>query len=358
VGSWGRRAIRTTIAETPRTTAAAAVAFVALALVLAFVPVPYVAWSPGRTEDVLGPAADGSGQAIRVSGLTDYPTTGQLRLTTVSVTRVDSPLTLPAALAAHWLPWRYVLPRAAVYPPGTTAEENTEANTRMMDSAQQSAVVSALRAAEVTVTPVAMVVGVTDGSPADGTLEPGDTIVSVDGRAVDTPAEAVSAIRDRRVGDPVRLVIRRADARREVEITTGPSDDDSTRPMIGAVVDTGYDHPGTVDFGIDPSIGGPSAGLVFALAVYDRLTPGDLTAGRVIAGTGTIDVEGDVGSIGGIGSKIRGAENDGARLFLLPEDNCTEVADLSADIPLVPVSTLDEAIAALTTPVDDLPHCP
>lgn len=356
-GAWLRRVF----GGTPTTTAAAAGTFVVLAMVLALVPVPYVTWSPGRTMDVLGPAASGQGQAVAISGLTSYPTDGQLRLTTVGVTRADSRITLPAALAAHWLPWREVLPRDAVYPPGTTEQQNTAESTQMMDTAQQSAIVAGLRSAGVTVTEVTTVVGVTDGTPADGRLDPGDTITAVDGVTVTSPTDATARIRARRVGESVRITVLRSGARQDVTVPTVAGTDDPTQPRIGATVGVGYDHPGTVTFGIDPAIGGPSAGLVFALAIRDRLTPEDLTAGRVIAATGTIDPDGTVGSIGGLPAKVAGARAAGATLFLIPRGNCDEAVRLRTDLPLVPVDDLQQAVDVLSrpqTPVADLPHCP
>lgn len=351
---------RRVFAGTPVTTGAAAICFVVLALVLAVVPVPYVAWSPGVTADVLGPADSGTGRAVEISGLSTYPTEGQLRLTTVSVTRADARLSLPAALVAHWLPGREVLPREAVYAPGTTQQQSTAESTRMMDTAQQSAVVAGLRSAGVAVTEVPMVTGVTTGAPADGRLDPGDRVLEVDGQVVDTPRRAVELIRARQVGDPVALTVLRADRRVEVTVPTRPATDDASVPMIGATMGVGYDHPGEVSFGISPDIGGPSAGLVFALAVHDKLTPGALTGGRVIAATGTIAADGAVGPIGGLESKIRGAERAGAAMFLIPRGNCAEAGAVQPDIPVVPVDTLDQALEVLSDPATspaDLPHC-
>ena len=348
-------------AGTPVTTGAAAVCFVVLALIVAVVPVPYVAWSPGVTADLLGPADSGTVRAVEISGLSTYPTEGQLRLTTVSVTRADARLSLPAALVAHWLPGREVLPRKAVYAPGTTQQQSTAESTRMMDNAQQSAVVAGLRSAGVAVTEVPMVTGVTTGAPADGHLEPGDRLLAVDGQVIDTSRRAVELIRARPVGDPVAITVLRADRRVEVTIPTRPAKDDASVPMIGATMGVGYDHPGEVRFGISSDIGGPSAGLVFALAVHDKLTPGPLTGGRIIAATGTIDPDGTVGPIGGLESKIRGAERSGAAMFLSPRGNCADAGAVQPDIPLVPVDSLDQALEVLADPAmspAELPHCP
>lgn len=356
-----RRIVRRLFDDTPVTTGVAAVAFTALAVVFAVVPVPYVAWSPGLTTDVLGPADSGTGQAVAVTGLPTYPTDGELRLTTVGVTRSDSRLTLPAALVSHWLPARAVLPRDAVYAPGTTREESASQSARMMDTAQQAAVVAGLRSAGVLVTEVPMVLGVTTGAPADGLLEPGDAILEVDGVPVGSPTQAIDLIRGHRVGDEVSFALRRDGERIEVAVPTRAAEDDPTRAVVGATVGVGYEHPGTVTFGIRPDIGGPSAGLAFALAINDKLTPGALTGGRIVAATGTIAADGAVGAIGGVQSKARGAEESGAELFLMPRSNCDEVASVRSDVRLVPVATLGEAIEALsdpTRPVDDLPRCP
>lgn len=353
--------LRRAVADLPVTTSAAAAAFVVLALVLAVVPVPYVAWSPGRTVDVLGPGESEGASALSVAGLPTYPTAGELRLTTVSVTRADARLNLPAALAAHWMPWRDVLPREAVYAPGTTRQESQAEGTRMMDTAQQAAVVAGLRSAGIAVTAVPMVVGVTAGAPADGVLEPGDRLLSVDGSSVDSPAAVVELIGGREAGEPVRLGVLRDGRSTELTVPTRAAADEPGRPVVGAVVGVGYDHPGEVVFGIDPDIGGPSAGLVFALAVHDLVTPGALTAGRVVAGTGTISEDGTVGSIGGIESKLRGADRAGATMLLVPRDNCVDLDGVRADLPVVPVATLAEAVEILSDPtvaVGDLPSCP
>lgn len=349
------------MAGMPTTTMAAAGTFVGLALLLAILPVPYVAWSPGRTTDALGPGQSATDRAVAITGLPTYPTSGELLLTTVSVTRADARLNLPAALGAHWLPWRDVLPRDAVYAPGTTREESTAESTRMMDTAQQAAVVAGLRSAGVQVTAVPMVVGVSTGAPADGLLEPGDRLLEIDGVAVDSTSRAVELIGDRQVGDPVRIAVLREDRRIEETVPTRAADDDPSRPVVGAVVGIGYEHPGEIAFGIDPDIGGPSAGLVLALAVNDLVTPGELTGGRVVAATGTITEDGDVGSIGGVESKLRGAESAGAEIFLVPQQNCADLTARRPDIAVVPVSTLEQALALLSDPTvttAELPRCP
>ena len=184
-----------------------ALLFVALAVPLAILPVPFVAWSPGGTADVLGDV-DGR-PLISVEGVPTFPTAGQLDLTVVSGTSADSRLTLPEALAAYWLPGRDTLPRDAVFPPGQSADDVTKAESQMMETSQDDAVVAALRAAGQPVEQRPAVSSVTMGGPAYGKLLPGDLIVSVDG--VDTPdADAVGdQIRGHRPNEPVDFVVLR-----------------------------------------------------------------------------------------------------------------------------------------------------
>ena len=123
------------------------------------------------------------------------------------------------------------------------------------------------------------------------------------------------------------LAITRGSTERTVDVTTKADRTDPTVPRIGITLGTKYDFPITIDNNVGREVGGPSAGAMFALAIYDRLTPGSLTGGRKIAGTGEISAEGVVGSIGGIQQKIAGAAAAGATIFLVPDANCAEAID-------------------------------
>lgn len=327
------------------TAAVSALLFVALAAVVSLVPVPFVSWSPGATVNLFEPV-DGQPR-VDVQGIATHPTTGQLRLTTVSVTRVDSQLTLPEALLSYWLSAREVLPREAVYPAGVSVDEIRAREVQMMDNSQSAAVAAALRAAGEKVVEYPMVIGVSNGSPADGKLKPGDFILRVDDKVVGSTDDVRAAITRHAVGEAVTFTILRSRQELTVPITTAASNANASQPVVGINLDIGYSYTPRVTFRINPDIGGPSAGLMFALAVYDLVSPDDLTAGRSIAGTGTISGDGTVGAIGGIQEKVAGAEGAGATVFLVPADNCADVRGLSTPVQLVRVATLSEAIAAL-----------
>ena len=322
-----------------------ALLFVALAVPLAILPVPFVAWSPGGTADVLG-EVDGR-PVISVEGVPTFPTAGQLDLTVVSGTSADSRLTLPEALAAYWLPGRDTLPRDAVFPPGQSSDDVTKAEAQMMETSQDDAVVAALRAAGQPVEQLPAVSSVTVGGPAYGKLLPGDLIVSVDG--VDTPdADAVGdQIRGHRPNEPVDFVVLRDRVKTSVEVVAAESPTDPGVAVVGITIGQGYAYVPRITFDLGQQIGGPSAGLVFALGIYDKITDGALLAGRDVAGTGTITPSGDVGSIGGVRQKLASAEQAGATVFFVPSGNCADLTGVRTDLTVVKVSTLGEAISQL-----------
>lgn len=323
----------------------AAVSFVGLAALIAFVPVPFVSWSPGGTVDTLGEYQNKP--VITLQGIKSYPTTGRLDLTTVSVTRPDSELTLPQALIAYWLPNRDALPRGAVYPPEKTPEQVETEESARMQAAQHHAAIAALREAGEPVQEVPAVLSVSVGGPADKTLRPGDLIMAVD--EVTTPdADAVARqIQTYRVDQPVTFTIWREGKKRLVQVTTGESPKDADQPFVGITLGTGYRYDPTISIELGHDIGGPSAGLVFALAIYDKITDGTLVDGRHVAGTGGITPTGVVTGIGGIQEKIAAAEAEGATVFLVPAPNCQDLAGVQTSLTLVKVETLAGGIAAL-----------
>ncbi len=329
------------------TAAVSALLFVALAAVVSLVPVPFVSWSSGTTVNLYEPI-DGVAR-VDVQGIETHPTTGQLRLTTVAVTRADSQLTLPEALLSYWLAAREVLPRDAVYPAGVSVDEIRAREVQMMDNSQSAAVAAALRAAGQKVIEYPMVMGVSNGSPADGKLKPGDFILRVDNKVVSSTDDVRAAISRHEVGQAILFTILRDRQQLTETVTTVASNADASTPVVGINLTTGYSYEPQVTFRINPEIGGPSAGLMFALAVYDEVTVHDLVAGRSVAGTGTITGNGQVGAIGGIQEKIAGAEGAGATIFLVPADNCPDARDLNTSVRLVRVATLAEAIGALET---------
>jgi PDZ domain-containing protein len=334
--------------------------FVGLAILLVVIPVPFVSWSPGGTRDTLSDA--GNEPIIKVRDIETFPTSGRLDMTIVSITPADARLSLPQALLSYWLPSRDTLPRDAVYAPGKSAEQVESEDTDLMETAQDDAVVAALRADGQPVTEMPAVYSVTVGGPAHKQLLPGDLVVSVDGVPTADEDDVRELIRKHKVGEKVTFDVIRAKKPTTVRVLTAESPSQSDVAVVGITLGKGFRYQPEISFDFGQRIGGPSAGLVFALAIYDKITPGPLLDGKHIAGTGTITPTGEVGAIGGIQEKIAGAEKSGATAFLVPSANCKDLAGLSTDLTLIKVSTLEDAIdaiGALNRSADpgQLPHC-
>jgi PDZ domain-containing protein len=332
-----------------RTAALAAGALVVLAAVVALVPVPYVAFSPGPTADVLA-SVDGDA-VIEVDGARTFDTPGQLDLTTVSVTPASARLGLAEAMTAWVDPDRAVIPREAVYPEGTSAEEVEQVNAALWTGSQDAASAAALRLLgyEVVEEQRAVVSRVLPDSPAEGLLFVGDIILSVDGEPVSGSADVVTAVSSTTPGDDVAFRVERDGERTGVEVTTVAGGEAGTAAVRVGVSDAviGYESDVAVTINGPGDIGGSSAGLVFALGIVDRMSPEELLAGRHVAGTGEIDPDGRVGRISGIAQKVSAAASVGATFFLAPVGNCEDVLMFEPDIPVVPVHTLAEAVVAL-----------
>ncbi len=345
----------------PRATVTAVAGFlvVLLSAFAALLPVPYVRMAPGRTQDTLGTA--GGRPLIEIDGRRTYATSGQLRLTTVSVSGgPNGDVSLVSALEG-WLDRDVaVVPVEQIYSEDETPEQVEQRNSEEMQVSQENAKAAALRHLRIPVDSTVAVASIVEGSPALGRLKAGDRIERVDGRPVATPDDVRKAITSHRAGETVRLVVDRAGTRREVEVRTRAAPEDG-RAVIGIAPQESFDLPFDVDVSLE-DVGGPSAGLMFALAIVDKLTPGALTGGRVVAGTGTITPDGEVGPIGGIQQKIAAARDERAAVFLVPSANCDEAVLASpGDVRLVRVRTLADAAGALerlAAGKRNLPRCP
>lgn len=319
--------------------------FVLLAAILVLTPTPYVTWRPGTPVDVLG--STDAGPIIDIAGTPTYDTTGKLLLTVVSTSTASANVSLPEALLVYFRNDSDAMPRELIYPAGVSQQEITAEAVASMDTSRQSAIVAALRAVGIPVTERPMVSDVVMNGPAGGKLEPGDLIIQVNGHQTETTEDVTRVIGATLVGRTVTFLVNRDGTEQRIPVTTGSSSQDATRPLVGIGLATGYEYAPTVKFGLSDDIVGPSAGLVFALGIYDRLTDGTLFGNSVVAGTGEIDPSGGVAPIGGVREKIIGAEGAGATVFLLPKDNCAAVGDLQTNVRLVPVATLRDAVAAL-----------
>ncbi|MFF1545337.1 PDZ domain-containing protein [Streptomyces sp. NPDC058291] len=346
----------------PRRTAtmlASTLMLIALLCAGVLIPVPYAEMSPGPTVNTLG---DHDGEPVlQIAGRKTYPTDGHLNMTTVRVTSADYRMNLVEAVYGWLAHDTKVVPHNTLYPDGKTEEQSTQENAEEFSQSQESAKVAALKELKVPVTSWVIVSTVVKGSPAEGRLHAGDVIKAVDGAAVKEPGDVAKTVTKHKPGEKVVFTIvpakeqaaaekahRTARGTTDVTVTTATSDDSGhKRAIVGISAGTDHTFPFTVDIKL-ADVGGPSAGLMFALGIYDKLTPGSLTGGKFVAGTGTIDDAGKVGPIGGIELKTVGARSQGAQYFLTPADNCAAAAkDTPSGLRLVKVNTIDDALGAL-----------
>ncbi|AWB94186.1 PDZ/DHR/GLGF domain-containing protein [Aeromicrobium chenweiae] len=342
----------------------AAVSLIVLTSVALLVPVPYVTMSPGPAFDTLGSPRITNGKPLLTFGddVKTYPTTGSLDFTTVSVTRADSHLSIVDALKSYADKDVAVVPKSLVYPDNESAKQSSAESAAQLDSSKDASKVAALRAAGYDVPGRPVIAGVIKGGAAEGKLEAGDVVTTVDGSKVSTPDAVVKAVGSVKPGDTVRLGVERKGAARTVPVVTRADPQDPDVPRIGISIGTKFSFPIQVDNNVGRAIGGPSAGTMFALAIYDRLTPGQLTGGRTVAGTGEITADGVVGPIGGVRQKMAGAAKAKATIFLVPAANCAEALDGDDDgLKLVKITKLDDAISSLEALAKDpqakVPSC-
>lgn len=255
---------------------------------------------------------------------------------------------------------------------GRSEAEYTQQQDYVMAASQSSAIQAAYRKAGIPFRVVgqgAMVLRVISGMPAEGVLQSGDIILKIDGRAVKSSRELYEAVKDKQAGESISLTYRRKGIMKTAKIPLAELPPDSAtgekRPAIGiapadvlAVKADEENRQVSVKAG---EIGGPSAGLMFALEIYNQLTAEDISKGYRIAGTGTISPQGNVCSIGGVRHKVIAADRVGADLFFVPQDkyppdcglaapelNASDAAvqaeQIGSSMNIVPVASLEEAL--------------
>jgi PDZ domain-containing protein len=314
------------------------------ALVVAILaPVPYVALTPGPTLNTLG--SSGGRPLIQISGHPTYPVKGHLNMVTVSfIGGPGSGFNILAALRAWLSPQDAVVPAQEIFTPGQTQQQVAKQDTAEMTSSQQSATAAALCQLRISFKTVDTIQATEKGLPAFGVLRKGDVITAVNGAPVTCRDDAGALIRHGRPGTPVQLTIDRNGTTVRVRVVTANV---SGQAVVGVQVAESFVFPFAVKIKIG-NIGGPSAGLMFALGIIDKITPMNLTGGRFIAGTGEIEANGTIDPIGGIQQKMVGARAAGATVFLAPAANCADVAGaVPAGLRVVKVSTLAGAVSAL-----------
>ncbi|RDI68842.1 PDZ domain-containing protein [Nocardia pseudobrasiliensis] len=331
---------------------AALVPVLVLGVVGSAVTVPFVALGPGPTFNTLG-EVEGK-QVVDVQGAPIDPTTGNLNMTTVSV---RDGLNIFEAFGL-WADGRYGLrPRAEVYPPGVPREQVDKSNQQDFKDSEDNAELAALHYLKYPTT--VKLRTVTPDGPAKDLLRVGDELVSVDGKPVTTSQNFISTVQGDKPDAVVSFVIRRDGAEQTVPVKLGARPEDSTKGYLGVSPEEVPQGPIKVTFNL-ADIGGPSAGLMFSLALIDKLSSGNLNGGKFIAGTGTIDPDGKVGPIGGIQYKMMAARDAGAETFLVPADNCNEAKERTpSGLRLVRVDTLTSAVQSLEaiTSGKDTPTC-
>lgn len=300
------------------------------------VELPYLAYSPGPIAD----AAD----SVVAEEVDLFPPEGELLMLTI----LQQDVNVFEAFIAGVDPTIDLIRKQAVRREGESDQEYRSRILQQMSSSNVRAVTVALQYLGYEMVPVEVVVTrVEDGVPAAGQIEPGDIVRSIEGQQITSFEDFEPALEGYDVGDTISLTVDREGSTHELEVELTEREDEPDEPMIGINLDVFTEPPFPIDIRAG-DVGGPSAGLMHTLAIIDNLTEGELTKGRVIAGTGTIDFEGTVGGIGGIRQKVVAAEAAGADYLLVPEGNYeTALTAERETIKLVPVATLDEAISFL-----------
>ena len=324
---------------------------VALIAAVFLVPVNAVIEAPGPTWNVLDNGSSSDQDVLKVSGTETYPTEGALRMTTVSVSGCPGYPVTTADLIAAWISAdKRIVDRNEVCPQDQSAEQVEETGKAQMTASQDSAVIAALvetgkaGAMHLTVTEVAEQQTSTE-------IQAGDVLETITPQGGQTTTLAsFSQLRELMTtipeGTRVTLGVRRGEQKASAALTTIAPQEGTTGSLLGLSLKISVDSPVEATFGLS-DVGGPSAGMMFALGVVDEITPGSLTGGKDISGTGTIDMTGQVGPIGGIQQKMAGARESGSTFFLAPASNCNEVKGHEPkDMQVFAVNTLHEAVAA------------
>lgn len=320
---------------------------VAIAFFLSTYKLPYYIYKPGDAG-ALNPI-------VEVEG--GYESAGDMHLVTV---RGGQATPIQYAMAKV-LPHHELYPIDEVRPEGVTEEEYFHVQLQMMESSQEAAIVVAYSAAEEGIDIQyngVYVVSIIEGMPADGTLKMGDRIVGIDQKTIDQSEDLIKYVKDKQAGDIIELEVFRDDKNitKEIELEAFEKLDNKVGIGIQLVTDRSVEVDPDVTF-LSGNIGGPSAGLMFSLEMYDQLTEKDLTSGYEIAGTGEIDYEGNVQRIGGIDMKVIASDDEGCNIFFAPNENGAEgsnyevakktAEEIGTDMEIVPVDTFKDALTYL-----------
>ena len=335
------------------------VTFAAGFLTLALLPTPYLIERAGPTYDVLGEVDDEP--VIQISGAQSFESEGMLEILTVSI--VGRPENTPSwiEIALAWVDQsQAVVPVELLYPKDRTTEDVRSESSAMMEVSQQDAIAAALNYLGYETPRQVYIAEVVADAAASGKLVAGDFVLSINSQAITDIEQLKDIVTSWDEKAPLAVVVDRNG--RQVAKEVSPVKDAEGNFRFGILVGYKYDFPIEVNLQLG-DVGGPSGGMMFALGIVDRLTPGDLTGGLHVAGTGTIAQSGEVGPIGGVVQKLYGAQRSGATVFLAPAANCDEIiGNVPNGLRVVKIETLQDAITALeklsdNEQVQSLPSC-
>ena len=337
-----------------------------MAVIVLTTPTDFVIWSPGASTDLLG--SESGAPVIQIEDDQTHVASGEILATSMVQTSQTARVTLPSVVMNYLKPNHAVLPRDAVYSPGRTETETIDSLRQNIQSSREEAIAAGVRQAGIYVEEHPKLLAVRQNGPSYNLLFPGDYILAIDTEPMNTPSDMVAYIRgQKKVGDQVVVTVLRPGGEQQVTIPKlAGTSTDSSIPTLGTTPGNGYLYSPSIDVTMDVDSGDPSQGLALALATHDLLTEEDNTAGQVVAATGVISYEDEedekvtrVTRVTGINEHATSAMNSFATMLLIPKDNCADLTEGFAGMDIVPVSTLDEAVAAVHNhsvgaPV---PHC-
>jgi PDZ domain-containing protein len=320
---------------------------VAGAIVVGQIPSAYVIEEPGPVFNTIGSTKVDSKTVpvLSISGRKTYPTSGALDMLTVNIN--GDPANRPnwsEIVGAYLDPSKAVTPIDEIYAPQETVEQSNKEGTQEMVDSQQQATAAALFEQHISFQSVVTVDSTQKGSPAASALQGGDILKSINGKKFVDSDQLHQLVVDNGTATPASIEFTRKGVPHTAQMTPEAT---KTGPFLGVFLFEKYTFPFPVKVQLQ-DVGGPSAGMMFALGIIDKLTPGELNGGKHIAGTGTITAHGVVGAIGGIRQKMYGARDAGATYFLAPASNCDEVrGHIPAGLTVLATSTLHQSVVDL-----------
>lgn len=323
--------------------------FISLAIMLLItVKLPYYIYKPGSADEL----------SFMVEVENRHESKGEMHLVTVSGGQATPIEYVYARLSS----FKEITPIEQVLPKGFTDEDYRKYQMKMMENSQDASKVVAYTAANKQVqidSNGVYVVQVVEGMPAAKSIKIGDRILSVDGTKIKQASDLVQYVQSKKADDLIELTIERAgqEILEQIKVQTFPNDKNKVGVGIQLVADQKVNVTPPIQFK-SGNIGGPSAGLMFALEIYDQLTKDDLTKGYQIAGTGEVDMDGNVFRIGGVDKKVVAAHRKGIDIFFVPNEKgaansnyivAKETAELiKTDMEIVPVDSFEEALTYLS----------